>query len=121
MFNQVPVSKKLTGVCSKTTNLSVTLSGPRNDFYESVDLAVLLDPNQNQVISVTGDLGTDSEGFTWHLSYDSTAPAPGTSATLTGRDGNYTINGVLASVQSRHGKTTTADVPFTLIMACRAA
>jgi hypothetical protein len=121
VFFQMAVSKKLVGVCSRNSNLSVTLSDPKNDFYESLDLAVLLDPAQNQVISVTGDLGADSEGFTWHLSYDSTAPAAGTSATLTGSDRGYTITGVLASAQTRHGKTTTQDLPFTLKLACQAA
>lgn len=120
-FFQMAVSKKLVGVCSKSSNLSITLSDPKNDFYESLDLTVLIDPMQSQVISVTGDLGADSEGFTWHLSYDSTAPAAGTSANVTGSDRGYTISGVLASAQTRHGKTTTQNLPFTLKAICQAA
>lgn len=120
-FFQMAVSKKLVGVCSKSSNLSITLSDPKNDFYESLDLAVLIDPMSRQVISVTGDLGADSEGFTWHLSYDSTAPAAGTSAKVTGSDRAYTISGVLASAQTRHGKTTTQNLPFTLKAICQAA
>lgn len=116
------VSDKMSGTC-QTVDASPTIevSDPTNDFYEKVDLTVVLDETKSSVVSLDGTFDTDTEGFTWKLSYDAAGPAEGTSASVAHSGQKLTISGDLETTQTRKAKTRNEVLPFKLVVKCASA
>lgn len=109
-------SKKLAGTCRTTGgNPTIVLADHKNDFFHTIDTALVLNPAKKTVSKLTIDLGEDSELITRKLSYDAATPAAGSSAVLTAQGSTFKITGKLAS--SEDGKDA-GTMPVTLTVVC---
>ncbi len=114
-----PVTTVLAGRCeTKSGAPTVTLADHKNDFYGTVDVTLVLKSGKAAVDSVDITFGEDSEGFTWKLSYDSAAPAAGTSAKLAVSGSTYKVSGKVKALETRKGKKLEEVLPFTLVAKC---
>ncbi|PKQ31779.1 MAG: hypothetical protein CVT62_08105 [Actinobacteria bacterium HGW-Actinobacteria-2] len=117
-FNSFPVSEVMTGTCTTGDPLTSTLSDPKNDFYSTVDMTVVIDKTNLELVSVSIITGADSEGGVHKIVYDATAPLAGTSARLTGAGPDYQISGTMADQDSPHGKPVTNLIPVVVKVRC---
>lgn len=109
-------SKKLAGTCRTTGgNPTIVLGDHKNDFFQTIDTALVLNPAKKSVSKLTIDLGEDSELITRTLSYDAAKPAAGSSAVLTSQGSTYKVTGKLASKED--GKDA-GTMPVTLTVVC---
>jgi hypothetical protein len=107
------VSDQLTGTCQTTKDApGFMLSDAQNDFYGTVDLAVVLKAGREAVTSVRADFGEDFEGTTRKLAH----PETGTSATVSAKGSTYTVKGKVRMYEGSSKKGTL--VPFTLTVTC---
>ena len=113
LYSKNLVSKTLVGTCAVTNGKpTVTLADHNNDFYGTVDLAVVLDADGGEVASIAGAFGEDAELITRKLTH----PTKGTSATLVNSGGAYRISGKL-TVYENEAKTGSL-IPFNLTAKC---
>ena len=109
-------SKKLTGSCpNKAGAPTLTVADKKNDFFQTVDVTLVLTAGKKSVASITIDLGEDSELITRKLTYNAGQPASGTSAKLAVRGATYTVAGTLASAENGSPAGT---MPVILTVAC---
>jgi hypothetical protein len=118
VFNSFAVSEAMTGTCTTADPMTVTLSDPKNDFYHSVDVTVVIDKANLELDSVSIITGADSEGGVHKVTYSTTAPADGTSARLIGSGPDYEITGTMTDQDSPHGKPTTNLIPVVIKVRC---
>lgn len=108
------VSKELVGTCSGVDGKpTVTLADHRNDFYNTVDLTVVLASDGGDVASIAGDFGEDTEKL---VTRTLVHPDNGTSAHLVVSGGEYRIsgNGMLYEDGSKNGTL----IPYSIIAKC---
>ncbi len=117
-FNSFPVSEVMTGSCTTADPMTVTLSDPKNDFYSTVDVTVIIDKANLELDSVAIITGADAEGGIHKVTYATTAPVEGTSARLIGAGPGYEITGTMADQDSPHGKPVTNLIPVALKFRC---
>ncbi|MFT3861972.1 lipoprotein LpqH [Micropruina sp.] len=109
-------SKKLAGTCqSKAGDPTLTVADHKNDFFNTIDVTLVLTGTRKSVSSLTIALGEDSELITRTLTYHATGPASGTSAKLTVKGAAYTVTGKLASAEDG---TAAGTMPVTLTITC---
>ena len=109
-------SKKLAGTCAETGGVPVLkLADHKNDFFNTVDVALVLNPARKTVTSLTIDLGEDSELIKRTLTYDAAKPTSGSSAVLTTQGSTFKVTGKLASKED--GKDA-GTMPVTLTVVC---
>lgn len=107
------VSKAFVGTCVVAGGKpTITLADHKNDFYGTVDLAIVFAADAGQVASIAGDFGEDSELITRTLAY----PAKGASAALVESGGVYRISGK-AMVYEDGAKTGTL-IPYSITAKC---
>ncbi len=120
VFYANPVSDALSGTCQGSDVLTVSLSDPKNDFYDGVDVDVKIDTVARVATSVVMDLGQDAESGTHRLTFSATASSPGTRVKVVISGASYSLTGVLQDLEKRHGKKTTSLIPFSLKVVCSA-
>lgn len=115
-FTENLVSDALKGTCqNRAGRPTLTLDDPRNDFYETVAMTVVLNGARTKVVSVTGAFGEDSEGIVRRLTVGASGEGKGTGATLkvTGTSHRVTGRGQVYE----NGRATDV-IPFTLTTTC---
>ena len=115
-FTENLVSDALNGTCqNRAGRPTLTLDDPRNDFYETVGMTVVLNGARTKVVSVTGAFGEDSEGIVRRLTVGASGEGKGTGATLkvTGTSHRVTGRGQVYE----NGRATDV-IPFTLTTTC---
>ena len=115
-FSENLVSDALKGTCqNRAGRPTLTLDDPRNDFYETVGMTVVLNGARTKVVSVTGAFGEDSEGIVRRLTVGASGEGKGTGATLkvTGTSHRVTGRGQVYE----NGRATDV-IPFTLTATC---
>lgn len=116
------VTEALSGTCRTVDGApTIAMTDPKNEFYTSVKVTVVLTASRKAVSSVATTFEEDSEGFTWKLGYDAAKPVKGTSAALTVSGSTYTVKGKLNALETRGGKTRTEVLPFTIVARCASA
>ncbi len=110
------VSDRLTGTCASTgSGPTLRVKDKKNDFFETVDVTVVLTADRASVQSVTAALGEDSEGVTRKLTYASPA-ASGETATLVVSGQTYKIAG--QALMYEDGARTGSLIPYSLTVTC---
>lgn len=113
------VSKKMVGTCGSVDGLpTLVLADHKNDFFGTVDVTIVLTAAKNGLASIAAQLGEDSEGITRELTYDSAAPAKGTSAKFKATGNTYKMSGKAKVVENDEGAKTTSVIPFSITAAC---
>lgn len=108
------VSDAMVGTCRKVGGRpTLVLADANNDFFETVDVTVVLSADARTVTSLVAEFGEDSEGVTRRI----TAPdGTGTSATLAVSGGTYKVTG---DARMREGGATVGTtVPYTVTVKC---
>lgn len=109
-------SKRLTGTCqTKAGAPTLTVADKKNDFFNTVDVVLVLAGGKKSVARVTIELGEDSELITRTLTYDAAKPVSGTSAKLTVNASTYKVTGRLANAENG---TAAGTMPVVLTVAC---
>jgi len=121
MLHANPVTEKLTGTCTLGEPATIVLADHQNDFFTTVDMTVVISPASLEVVSVAVLLGEDAEEGTHDMSFSSEVPIAGTSAALTGSGPDYRVTGVVQDRETRHNKTTTTLIPFTINANCKSS
>lgn len=115
-FGKNLVSDALKGTCqNRAGRPTLTLNDPRNDFYETVAMAVVLNGARTKVASVTGEFGEDSEGIVRRLTVGASGEGKGTGATLKVTGGKHVVTG---RGQVYENGRATEVIPFTLTTTC---
>ena len=113
LYSKNLVTKTLVGTCAVTNGKpTVTLADNNNDFYGTVDLAVVLDADAGQVARIAGAFGEDAELITRKLVH----PVKGTSAKLVASGGTYRVSGKLMVYEDASKKGSL--IPFNLTAKC---
>ncbi len=111
-----PTSKKLAGTCqNKAGAPTLTVADRKNDFFHTVDAAVVLTGDKSAVSTVTIALGEDSDEITRTITYDAAKPTAGVSAKLGVKGAVYTVSGKLANAEDG---TPAGTIPVTLVITC---
>jgi hypothetical protein len=113
-FKSNLVSKAFVGTCAVVGGKpTVTLADHKNDFYNTVDLTVVLVADGGDVASIAGAFGEDSEKL---VTRTLVHPDKGTSAHLVTSGGEYRIsgNGMLYEDGSKNGTL----IPYNIIAKC---
>ena len=112
-FKSNLVSKAFVGTCAVVGGKpTVTLADHKNDFYNTVDLTVVLVADGGDVASIAGAFGEDSELVTRTLVH----PDKGTSAHLVTSGGDYRISG--SAMLLENGSKTGTLIPYSIIAKC---
>ena len=110
------VSDALKGTCqTRGGRPTITLNDPKNDFYETVAMTVVLNGARKKVVSVTGEFGEDTEGIVRRLTVGAAGEGTGTSASLTVNGTGYRVAGRGRVYET--GKSA-GTLPFTLTTTC---
>ncbi|PFG16008.1 hypothetical protein ATK74_0533 [Propionicimonas paludicola] len=114
------VSSAMEGTCTRKDGRPViTVTDEANDFFTKVTLTAELAPAKDRLLSFAVETGEDSEEITWHLSYNSSKPAKGTSAKLVVNGSTYRISGNTTAVEiDSDGTKTTEIIPFGATVKC---
>jgi hypothetical protein len=113
-FKSNLVSKAFAGTCAVVGGKpTVTLADHKNDFYNTVDLTIVLVADGGEVASIAGAFGEDSEKL---VTRTLVHPDKGTSAHLVVSGGEYRIsgNGMLYEDGSKNGTL----IPYSIIAKC---
>lgn len=108
------VSTELSGSCQEIGGVpTVEVEDGANDFFEQVQVKLLLSGDRAEIDSLTISLASDSEGIAWQIGVGSAVP--GTSADLVVKGDRLTISGkALAALSSGENQT----VPYKLVLTC---
>lgn len=114
------VSSAMAGTCTVQDGLpTLTVTDEANDFFERVTVTVVLNPAKSRLLTFGVETGEDSEGTTWKLGYDSSAPAKGTSAKLVVNGSTYRVSGNATAVEvDSDGGKRTEVIPFGATVKC---
>ena len=108
------VSKALVGTCTVVAGKpTVTLADHKNDFYSTVDLAIVLAADGGDVASIVGTFGEDQEKLATRTMVH---PDKGTSAHLSTSGGEYRISGN-AMLYEGDAKTGSL-IPYSIVATC---
>lgn len=113
-FKSNLVSKAFTGTCAVVGGKpTVTLADHKNDFYNTVDLTIVLVADGGDVASIAGAFGEEGEKL---VTRTLVHPDKGTSAKLVASGGKYRIsgNGMLYENGSKNGTL----IPYSIIAKC---
>ncbi len=115
-FKRNLVSDAFTGGCRTQGGApTITLTDSRNDFYNTVELKVVLAADKAAVRSISGDFGEDSELIVRKLGYDGENPAKGTSAKVKLSGTTWTISGTAEMLEDG---AAVDPIPFTIKARC---
>lgn len=114
------VTTKLVGTCTMGEQPIFTLADPKNEFFQTVDLAVVLDTDTGQVTSMSAVFGEDQEEITREIVYTSINPVKGTSAVLKTSGKKYQISGTAQAVEDDRGTKSSRLLPFAVTINCEA-
>lgn len=115
-FSKNLVSDALKGTCqTRGGRPTLTVSDPKNDFYETVTMTAVLNGAKKKVVSVTGEFGEDSEGIVRKLTVGAAGEGKGTSATLKVVGDTYRVTG--RGRVYENGRAA-GFIPFTLTTTC---
>lgn len=115
-FTKNLVSDALKGSCqARAGRPTITLTDPKNDFFETVALTVVLNDKRTKVVTVTGAFGEDSEGIVRKLTVGAAGERKGTGATLTTTGSGLRVNG---RGQMHENGRATEVTPFILTATC---
>lgn len=120
LYNNL-VSKAFVGTCAKVDDQpTLALSDKRNDFFETVEVSVVLDADAGAVASIDAAFGEDAEGITRQLAYSSDPKLKGTSAALVENGGtDYSITGKAMIYEDKATKGEL--IPFSIQVKCASA
>jgi len=104
----------MSGTCTvKDGRPTITVTDDNNDFFQKVTMTLELTPAKDRLLSFAVETGEDEEEITWHLSYDSSAPAKGTSAKLVVNGSTYRVSGKTTALEiDSDGSKVTEIIPF---------
>ena len=118
-FSKNLVSDALKGTCQvRAGRPTLSLDDPRNDFFETVAITVVLNTARTKVVAVTGEFGEDSEGIVRRLTVGASGEGKGTGAALKTTGSSHRITG--RGQVYENGRATDV-MPFTLTAACSGA
>jgi len=113
-FKSNLVSKAFAGTCAVVGGKpTVTLADHKNDFYNTVDLTVVLAADGGDVASIAGAFGEDSEKL---VTRTLVHPDKGTSAHLVTSGGEYRISG--SAMLYEDGSKNGTLIPYSIIAKC---
>ena len=113
-FKSNLVSKAFAGTCAVVGGKpTVTLEDHKNDFYNTVDLTVVLAADGGDVASIAGAFGEDSEKL---VTRTLVHPDKGTSAHLVTSGGEYRISG--SAMLYEDGSKNGTLIPYSIIAKC---
>jgi hypothetical protein len=113
-FKSNLVSKAFVGTCAVVSGKpTVTLADHKNDFYNTVDLTVVLVADGGDVASIAGAFGEDSEKL---VTRTLVHPDKGTSAHLVTSGGEYRITG--SAMLYEDGSKNGSLIPYSIIAKC---
>ncbi len=108
------VSKAFVGTCAVVGGKpTVTLADHKNDFYNTVDLTIVLAEDGGDVASISGAFGEESEKLTTRTLVH---PDKGTSARLVVSDGEYRIGGNAMLYEG--GSKSGSLIPYSITATC---
>jgi hypothetical protein len=113
-FKNNVVSKAFVGTCAVVGGKpTVTLADHKNDFYNTVDLTIVLAEDGGDVASISGAFGEESEKLTTRTLVH---PDKGTSARLVVSDGEYRIGGNAMLYEG--GSKSGSLIPYSITATC---
>lgn len=113
-FKSNLVSKAFVGTCAVVGGKpTVTLADHKNDFYTTVDLAIVLAADGGDVTSIAGDFGEEGEKL---VTRKLVHPDKGTSAHLVESGGEYRISG--KAMLYEDGSKNATLIPYSITAKC---
>lgn len=113
------VSNAMTGTCQRVGGrATLSLEDPKNEFFHTVAVTVVLDPDAKGVARVDAELGEDGEGITRTLAYDATATVKNATAVLSVDGRTYRISGKATVTEGTSSKGELT--PFKVTVTCAA-
>ncbi|MFZ0530846.1 MAG: lipoprotein LpqH [Propionicimonas sp.] len=116
LYRQNLVSDVLAGTCvRKDGKPTLRLADDSTDFFESVEVTVVLSEAADEAVSVGVDLGADSESITHTLTATADG-AQGTSAALARSGDSFTVTGT--GTMTDDGVVSATRVPYAITVTC---
>lgn len=117
-----PVSTRLTGTCQRRAGgPTLTVADHANDFFQTVDVTIVLTPTVDGITSISAAFGEDSENISRALAYQTASPIKGTSATFRASGNTYKVSGKAQVVENDGVAKTRSILPFSITVTCASA
>lgn len=116
LYQENLVSDQMTGTCQrKDAKPTLQLSDNATDFFESVEVKIVLTDAVDAAVSVDMDFGADSESITHTLKARGNGES-GTSAVLSRTGESFKVTG--KGTMTDDGKVSATGVPYTVTVTC---
>ena len=116
LYQENLVSDQMTGTCQrKDGKPTLQLSDNATDFFESVEVKIVLTDAVDAAVSVDMDFGADSESITHTLKARGNGES-GTSAVLSRTGESFKVTG--KGTMTDDGKVSATGVPYTVTVTC---
>lgn len=116
LYQENLVSDQMVGTCQrKSGQPTLQLSDKASEFFESVEVTVVLTAAADAAVSVDMDFGADSESITHTLKARANG-ANGTSAVLSKTGESFKVTG--KGTMTDDGKVSATGVPYTITVTC---